>query len=171
MDRRLLPLVAALSVACTQTAVVVDAAPRGDAGPQFDTTGCAPYTEPAPAPGRPCSAATRTCLERATTDAAQSACFAADTNAMACEACVRADVLASCTAPGVCAQADGNLRCCIATLCPTADPSCVEAVQSVMGGTCYDVTRAYPACIEREQDARRCGISREVCFPSEDAGP
>jgi hypothetical protein len=146
-------------------ATPIDGGVRVDAGDQLDIgDGCPPQRTPPPVRG--CAEPTWRCIRMATDETDLARCLAADPTPEACDACVHAEVLWSCTGLA-CGVAYGNLQCCLALACPSGEPACLEAAPI---GPCDSYRVRLGECLIAEQNAGLCGVSPDVCFFAPDAG-
>ncbi|WP_236605827.1 hypothetical protein [Sandaracinus amylolyticus] len=124
---------------------------------------CPPGTGRAPT-GNVCAAATATCIEAATTQEAYEACIDGDPMADNCGACISSELIATCSATGVCDNEFGEIGCCLNDECASAadQNACVEAALGT-GGACEGQWNAFVTCANTAANGGRCG-NTDLCF-------
>ena len=137
-----------------------DAGGGTDAG-QPDT--CPPGSARAPA-GDQCAAATATCIEAATTQAAYDACLDGDPMPMECAGCISGELIATCSATGICDNEFGEIGCCLQEECASAadQNACLQTALGE-GGACEPQWNMFVNCATTAANAGRCG-NTDLCF-------
>lgn len=163
-------------VACggdTRPMIMIDASsgtdsgtPRVDGGPRIDSGApdtCPAASYPAPTTGAVCAAATATCIEAATTQAAYDACIDADPMAMACEQCLGTEVISTCSDDGICDEEFGEVICCLQDACPSGSPATCQNMALGAGGACAGDFDTFANCANTAANAGQCG-NTDFCF-------
>ncbi|WP_157069152.1 hypothetical protein [Sandaracinus amylolyticus] len=124
---------------------------------------CPPGTGRAPT-GNVCAAATATCIENAMTQAAYEACIDGDPAGDDCAGCISSELIATCSATGICDNEFGEIGCCLQEECASAadQNACITAALDA-GGACEGRWNMFVSCANTAASAGRCGTT-DLCF-------